>query len=232
MIERQIIAQKVKEKQIEEFVLSYLGRMSCSHIKMQRTPLGEKITVLTARPGLIVGKKGANIKYLTHQLKTRFGLENPQLEVEEISTPALDAATVAKNLMNNLQRFGPKRFKALAYRALEDSMRAGASGIEIIIGGRGVPGERAHSWRFSTGYLKKSGDISYSYMDIASEGCNLKSGTVGIKVKILHSDVKLPDDIIFKEAKQTEESKPQEQQKIPIKDAQQAEETHEKNTSP
>ncbi len=199
MIEKQIVAQKLKEKQIEDFVFSFLGRMSCSHIKMQRTPLGEKVTVYTSKPGLIVGKKGANIKSLTGFLKTKFNLENPQIEVEEIINPSLDAASVAKNLMSGLQRFGPKRFKAMAYKALDDSMKAGAAGIEVVISGRGVPGERAKSWRFSTGYLKKSGDISYSHMDIAIEGCNLQSGTVGIKVKILRPDVKLPDDITFKE---------------------------------
>ena len=220
MIERQIVAQKLKEKQIETFVFSYLGRLSCNHIKVQRTPLGEKITVFTSKPGLIVGKKGANIKYLTEHLKVKFKLENPQIEVEEIPNPALDATSVAKNLMNSMQRLGPKRFKAMAYRALDESMKAGVKGIEIVIAGRGVPGERARKWRFSTGYLKKSGDIAYNYMDLASEGCNLKSGTVGIKVKILRPDVKLPDEIKFKnemnkgEALKSETEQPKEVQQI------------------
>ena len=68
MIERQIVAQKIKEREIQEFILSYLGALSCSHIKMQRTPLGERVTVYTNKPGLIVGKKGANIKILTKML--------------------------------------------------------------------------------------------------------------------------------------------------------------------
>ncbi|MFA4887518.1 MAG: 30S ribosomal protein S3 [Candidatus Nanoarchaeia archaeon] len=204
MIEKQILAQRLKEKQIEDFVFSFLGRLSCSHIKLQRTPLGEKISVYTSRPGMIVGKRGANIKSLTTQLKTKFHLENPQIEVEEIQNPALDAASVARNLMSGFQRFGPKRFKAMAYKVLDDCMKAGAAGIEVVIGGRGVPGERAKSWRFTTGYLKKSGDIGYNHMDISIEGCNLQSGTVGIKVKILHPDVKLPDKIILKEEKKHE----------------------------
>ncbi|MBI5391724.1 30S ribosomal protein S3 [Candidatus Woesearchaeota archaeon] len=201
MIERQIINQRLKEKQIEEFVFSFLGRQSCSHIHIQRTPLGEKIIVQTAKPGLIVGKKGANIKSLTNTLRTKFHMENPQIEVEEIRNPYLDAASVARNLMSGFERFGPKRFKAMAYRAFEDTMKAGAVGIEIVISGRGVPGERAKSWRFSAGYLKKSGDISESFMDRAAEACNLRSGTVGVKVSILHPDVVLPDDIIYKEEK-------------------------------
>ena len=198
MIERQIVAQKMKEKQIEEFIFSHLGRLSCSRVQIQRTPLGEKIIVRTSKPGLIVGKKGANIKYITATLKSRFKLENPQIEVEEVTNPYLDAASVSRNLVSGLQRFGPKRFKAMAYRAIDESLKAGARGIEIVIGGRGVPGERAHSWRFSAGYLKKSGDISENFMDRSNEPCNLSSGTVGIKVSILHPDVKLPDVIEMK----------------------------------
>ncbi len=198
MIEKQIVAQRLKEKQIEDFVFSYLGKISCSHIKMQRTPLGEKISVYTSKPGLIVGKKGSKIKELTELLKNRFSMENPQLEVVEIENPSLDAASVAKALINNFERFGAKRFKAMAYSALDNSMKSGAKGIEIVVSGRGVPGERAKTWRFSVGYLKKSGDISENYMDRCYEACNLRSGTIGIKVSILHPDVVLPDDITLK----------------------------------
>ncbi|MBS3167845.1 30S ribosomal protein S3 [Candidatus Woesearchaeota archaeon] len=199
MIERQIIAEKVKEKQIQDFVFSFLGATSCSYIAMQRTPLGEKISVYTSRPGLIVGRKGANIKKLTDILKTKFNMENPQLEVLEIPNPLVDASSVSRSLITGFDRFGPKRFKAMAYKALEDAMRAGAKGIEIVISGRGVPGERAKTWRFSAGYLKKSGDVSENYMDRSYESCNLRSGTIGIKVSILHSEVVLPDDIKIRE---------------------------------
>lgn len=198
MIERQIVAQKLREKQIEKYVFSVFGRNSCSHIKMQRTPLGEKVSVYTSKPGLIVGRKGANIKKITESLRTKFSLENPELEVVEIENPYLDAATVARNLIGGFERFGPKRFKAMAYKALEEAMNAGAKGVELVISGRGIPGERAKSWRFSAGYLKKSGDISENYMDRATEACNIRSGTVGIKVSILHPEVVLPDTVRIK----------------------------------
>jgi|SRR3989344_41727 len=204
MIERQIVAQKMREKEIENFVFSVFGRQSCSHIKMQRTPLGEKVSVYTSKPGLIVGKKGANIKKVTELLKTKFSLENPQLEVVEIENPYLDAASVARNIMMGFDRFGPKRFKAMAYKALDDALKAGAKGIEIVIGGRGVPGERAKSWRFLAGYLKKSGDISENFMDRSHEACNLRSGTIGIKVSILRPEVILPDSITYKDMSKKE----------------------------
>src|SRR3989344_5350865 len=203
MIERQIVAQKFNRHQIEEFIFSFLGRLSCSHLDLQRTPLGERVIVYTAKQGLIVGRKGANIKLLTDLLKQKFNMENPQIEVAEINNPELDAVTVAKNLVGTFERFGPKRFKAIAYRALENLMKAGAKGAEIVVSGRGVPGVRAKSWRFKAGYLKKSGDVAVSQVDKAIEACNLRSGTIGIKVSILRPETILPDSI-----KEKFESKP------------------------
>jgi len=164
---------------------------------MQRTPLGEKIVIHTSRPGLIVGKKGANIKKLTKVLKTRFKMENPQIEVAEINNPDLDAQNVAEQIVTVLERFGPRRFKSTGYRSLQRIIDAGALGAEIIIAGRGLPGSRAKTWRFYSGYLKKSGDVAMSMMDYGECVANLKSGTIGIKVKILPGDAILPDQIKF-----------------------------------
>ena len=126
MIERQIVAQKMKENLIREIVFKYLGKLSCSHIELQRTPLGEKIIVYTSRPGLIVGRKGANIKEITNILKEQLKMENPQLEVSEIQNPELDAVTIAKKIVGTFERFGPKRFKAIAYKALDGVIKSGA----------------------------------------------------------------------------------------------------------
>ena len=199
MIERQIVTQKIKEEAIASYVMNFLGRLSCSRVALQRTPLGEKVIVHTSKPGLIVGKKGANIKELTRALKDEFKLENPQIEVAEIENANLDSASVAKSLVAGFERFGSKRFKAMTYKALENVMHAGALGVEIVVGGRGIPSTRAKTWRFMTGYLKKSGDISENFVDRAHESCNLKSGTIGIKVSILKPDVRLPDKIFSKE---------------------------------
>ena len=199
MIERQIIAQKIKEKQIEEFIFSYLNKASYSHTELKRTPLGEKIIIYTSRPGLVVGRRGSNIQELTLLLKKKFNMENPQIEVSEIPNPSLNVNSVAKRIVSSFEKFGPKRFKSVGYKVLEDIMKAGALGAEIVISGRGVPSTRAKSWRFLAGYLKKSGDISQNHVNKGIAVANLRSGTIGIKVKILRKDVRLPDQIIAKE---------------------------------
>ena len=198
MIERQIVAQKMKRKQIEEYVFSYLGKLSFSKLDIQRTPLGDRVLIYSSKPGLVVGKKGESIRGLTIALKDIFNMDNPQIEVVDVEQPDLDAVSMVKTMIGTFERFGPKRFKAIAYKALERIMKAGAVGAELVISGRGVPGERAKTWRFTAGYLCKSGNIAENYVDKADDSCYLRSGAVGIKVSILHPDVKLPDAINFK----------------------------------
>jgi len=199
MIERQVVQQRMKEKQVEEFITNFLAKASFSHLEFQRTPLGEKISIYTSRPGLVVGRRGSNIQELTNLLKEKFGLENPQIEVVEIENPNLSPHAVANRIVTLFQRFGPKRFKSIGYRVLEDIMKAGALGAEIVISGRGVPSTRAKSWRFKAGYLKKSGEISQSYVKRAFASADLPTGAIGIKVSILTPDVKLPDKITIKD---------------------------------
>ncbi len=209
MIERQIVSQKVRHFHIQEYIESKLGKAGYSHTDIQRTPLGEKVVIYTSHPGLVVGRKGENIRELTDNLKNRFKMENPQIEVAEIENPLFDAQLVAKIIVNSLERFGPKRFKSLGYKTLENIINAGALGAEIIIGGRGVPSVRARSWRFSAGYLKKSGNVAVTLVRKGYAVAYLKSGSVGIKVSILPPDIELPDRITFREiiSKASEEKK-------------------------
>ena len=148
MIERDIIKKKLKEFEILEYIAEVLDRPGYSHTTIQKTPLGEKVTIFTSKPGFIVGRKGANIKELTEVLKIKFGFENPQVEVSEIDNPNLNPHSVAKHIVHTFERFGPQRFKFLGYKMLDTIIQAGAIGGEIIISGRGVPSQRAKSWRF------------------------------------------------------------------------------------
>ena len=215
MIERQFISQKIKEFQIQEHIKSELAGTGFSHIEIQRTPLGEKVIIFTARPGLVVGRKGENIKKLTNLLKKRFKMENPQIEIGEISSPMLDANYVADKISATLVKFGSKRFKSIGYKTLQDILDHGALGAEIVISGK-VPSARARSWRFKAGHLKKSGDISANKVKRSIATANLKSGTVGIKVSIMTPDIIMPDRvfIIDKNAELTE--KKEETPKITI----------------
>jgi small subunit ribosomal protein S3 len=210
MIERKFVAENLKEFQIEEYMRSILGKAGISYIKLQRTPLGEKILVCASRPGIIVGKSGSNIAKLTKDLKERFGLDNPQIELLESENPMTDANIVAESIANSLERFGTARFKGIGHKAMSDIMSAGARGVEILISGK-VPSSRAKTWRFYMGYLKKSGDVAVSGVNTAYSQAKLKTGIVGVQVRIMPSTTALPDDITYisaevqdAEAKKTE----------------------------
>lgn len=196
MIERKFVAENLKEFQIEEYLRSVLGKAGLSYIKMQRTPLGEKILICSSRPGLIVGKSGSNITKLTKELKERFNLENPQIELLEEENPMMEASIIAEGIANSLERFGTARFKGIGHKALTDVMGAGARGVEILISGK-VPSSRAKKWRFYMGYLKKSGDIAVSGVDTAYSSAKLKTGLVGVQVRIMPSSTRMPDEVIF-----------------------------------
>lgn len=203
MIERKFVAQKIKEYQIQEYISNNLKNVGHSHTKMIKTPLGEKIVLYASRPGLIVGRRGQNIKELTKTLKKRFGLENPQIEISEVTDVNLDVNIVAERITNSLERFGAQKFKAIGHKVMESVMAAGALGIEIIVSGK-IPGSRAKSWRFYSGYLKKCGDIAIVGVDKAHSQAKLKTGVVGVKVSIMPPGTVLPDKVELIEEKEEE----------------------------
>lgn len=206
MIERDFISRNKVEYHIQEFVKDNLKGVGLSHVKTQRTPLGEKIIIYALRPGLIIGGGGNNIKRLTKQLKKKFNLENPQIEINEISNDNLIASVVAERIATALEKYGTMKFKGIGHKAMADVINAGAKGVEILISGK-IPSARARTWRFYQGYIKKCGQPALELVDVAYAIAELKSGIVGIKVSIMPPNAKLPDEVGIREQKEVEEKK-------------------------
>lgn len=193
MEERKTVEFKKAEFALREHIKKSLGKGKVSRVKIEYTPVGEKIIVSTSKPGLVIGRGGEKIEALTRVLKTRFKLENPHVEIDEILNPEFDAQMVADEIALGLERFGPIKFKVISYRTLQRIMNAGALGAEIRLSGK-LPGSRAKTWRFAQGYLKKTGD-SAKVVDRAQARAETKPGTVGIKVSILSPYAVLKDRI-------------------------------------
>jgi len=193
MEERKTIDLKKEEYSIRDFVKNSLGKGKVSRVTIEYTPVGEKIILSTSKPGLVIGRGGENIEKITQDLKKKFSLENPHVEIDEIQTPEFDAQMIADEIATGLENLGPLKFKVIAYKTLQKIMNKGALGAEIRISGK-VPGARSKSWRFSQGYLKKAGDTS-NIVDYALSIAQTKPGSVGIKVSILGPDVELVDKI-------------------------------------
>lgn len=187
---------------IERFVSENLKRVGHSKTKLVKTPLGEKVIIYASRPGLIVGRKGQNIKSFTKVLEKEFDLENPQIEIIEVENIHLDPNIVAENIASALEQFGTGGFKGVGHKAMADVMRAGALGVEILISGK-IPGSRAKRWRFYQGYLKKCGDSALEGVKVAYVTALLKTGTVGIQVRIMPPDLRLPDNVVIDKTQKT-----------------------------
>ncbi len=195
MEEKNVVKFKKDEFAMKEFIKNSLGRGRISKVKIEYTPVGEKIIISTHKTGLIIGRGGERIDELTRTLKARFKLENPHLEIEEVRNPEFDAQITADEIALGLERFGPLKFKVIAYRTLQKIIEAKALGAEIRLSGK-LPGARAKSWRFAQGYLKKTGE-SAKVVDTAQSRAETKPGTVGVKVGILSPDAFLNDKIII-----------------------------------
>jgi small subunit ribosomal protein S3 len=193
MEEKHIIKFKKDEFAIKEYVKAILGKGKVSKVKIEYTPIGEKVIISTNKPGLIIGKRGEKIEDLTSVLKAKFKLENPRIEIDEILKPEFDAQIIADEIALGLERLGPLKFKVIAYKNLQRIMNAGALGAEIVLGGK-LPSARAKTWRFSQGYLRKVGDTA-KVVDKAQAVAQTKPGTVGVKVSILSPTAILSDKI-------------------------------------
>ena len=95
MEERNVIKFKKEEFAVREYIKNSLGKGKISKVKIEYTPVGEKIIISTNKPGLVIGRKGDKIFELTKVLKDKFKLENPNIEIDEIMNPEFDAQIMA-----------------------------------------------------------------------------------------------------------------------------------------
>jgi small subunit ribosomal protein S3 len=197
MEEKKFINVRKEEYAIRKFVKKTFGKGKISTVKIEYTPIGEKIIVSTHKPGLVIGKRGEKIAELTEILKKKFKMENPHIDIAEITKPEFDAQLIADEIALSLERFGSLRFKAVCYKMLQRMKKAGALGAEIRASGK-LPSERAKSWRFGFGYLKKTGESS-NIVEKAESVAQTLPGVIGIKVSILSPEKKIHDQIILTE---------------------------------
>lgn len=193
-VERVFIKKGLKWAELEEFLERELEKAGYGGMELRRTPTGTRISLYVERPGLVIGRKGRSIQQLTDELGQEFGIEKPQIEVLEIDVPELSAPVMAKRVAFSLSR--GRYFRRVGYGTLRRIMQAGARGAEIVISGK-LRGEHARFERFYDGYLKKAGEPASKLVSTGFAVAKLKAGVLGVKVRIMPPDVKLPDEIGF-----------------------------------
>ncbi len=207
-LKERLVIEDVKNKlQIQEFVMDMLKNENCSQVDVRRTPLGTRIVIYTTTPGMIIGSKGSGINKIKDLLREKFGIENPQIDVQKIQNPLLDAKFVAKRLAELIEK--GYNYKKLGNVYTQKIINAGAIGCEIIFAGK-LSGEKARRERFKQGYIIKSGYPAEVYVEKASAEAIPKLGIINITVSII---VKHPERALREKLEQLGSPKKEEQEK-------------------
>ncbi|MFX1251958.1 MAG: 30S ribosomal protein S3 [Promethearchaeota archaeon] len=187
----------IQYSQIEEFLQDKLSHAGFGGIQIHKTPMGHRIEIQAERLGMVIGRRGKHIHELTEELKDRFGLDNPELDVKNLPNSSLKASVMAARLVSQIER--GFHFRRAAYSLIRRIMSAGARGVEIIVSGK-LTSQRARTESFREGFVAKCGQPADVFVDKHTTYVVLKQGLVGIKVKIMRPDAVLPDEATFLES--------------------------------
>ncbi|MEY4193670.1 MAG: hypothetical protein RLZZ226_38 [Pseudomonadota bacterium] len=173
-----------KDLKIREFLKKKLGHASISRIQINRPANNAHITLHTARPGLVIGKKGEDIDALRKEISAMMGVP-VQVNVEEIRKPELDAQLVAEGVAQQLEK--RIMFRRAMKRAVTNTLRLGAEGIKITVSGRLNGAEIARTEWYREGRVPLHtfrADIDYGFAEAKTT-----YGVIGVKVWIFKGEV-------------------------------------------
>ncbi|MBD3376555.1 30S ribosomal protein S3 [candidate division KSB1 bacterium] len=169
---------------LRRYVKNRLQRASVAKVEIGRTPKRITLTIHTARPGIVIGRKGAEVDKLKEELQRLTG-KDVQININEIKRPELDATLVAENIANQL--VGKVSFKRAMKKSMMSSMRMGAEGIRIMVSGRLGGAEMARTEQYKEGRIPLHtlrADIDY-----ATATAKTTYGSIGVKVWICKGEV-------------------------------------------
>ena len=189
--EHQFIEDGLQRTQIDEFFAEELSRAGYGGMDVAKTPMGTQIVLKAEKPGMVIGKGGKNIRKITTTLEEDFDLDDPQIDVQEVDEPDLNAQIVADRLANALERGW--YFRKAGHTTIDRIMDSGALGAEIILSGK-VTGARSRVEKFNRGYIKHNGEPAETIVDSGVGTAVMKLGTIGVRVKIIPPNAELPDD--------------------------------------
>ncbi len=201
--ERKFIRENTKRALIKNFLVKEIEGAGFGGMTIQRTPIGTRVNILVERPGMVIGKGGSKIKQLTSTIQTKFDVENPQIEIQEAGAQAaLNAQIMAEKLAEALQRGW--HFRRAGHSTVRRIMNAGAKGCQIVIAGK-LTGARHRTEKFTEGHVKYCGEVAKEVMDNGFASAKLKAGVLGVKVRIMKPDAKLPDEVKLRILEEKEE---------------------------
>lgn len=174
----------ISDLEVRDYVEQTLKTASVSRVVIERPAQTARITIHTARPGIVIGKKGEDVDKLRRTLTQKMGVP-VHINIEEIRKPDLDARLVAQNIAGQLER--RVMFRRAMKRVVQNAMRAGAEGIKVQVGGRLGGAEIARSEWYREGRVPLHtlrADIDYANYEALTT-----YGILGIKVWIFKGEI-------------------------------------------
>ncbi|MEA3291260.1 MAG: 30S ribosomal protein S3 [Pseudomonadota bacterium] len=174
----------IDDIKIRDYVMKRLGNAAVSRVVIDRPAQNLNVTVYTARPGIVIGKKGADIERLRSELAQMNGAP-VYVSVEEIRKPELDAKLVAENICQQLEK--RIMFRRAMKRAVQNAMRLGAQGVKVNVAGRLNGAEIARTEWYREGRVPLHtlrADIDYGFHE-----ANTTYGVIGVKVWVFKGEV-------------------------------------------
>jgi len=170
---------------IRDLIRRAAGRAGVSRIDVERYPGKVKVTVHTAKPGILIGRKGEGVKRIRQDLEALAG-KKIDLDIKEIKSPDIDAYLVARNITDQLER--RISYRRAMKRAIQQAMRQGAEGIKIKVAGRLSGAEMARSVWLHDGRLPLQ--TLRADIDFARAEATTTYGQIGIKVWVYKGEMK------------------------------------------
>ncbi len=170
--------------EVRDFLKKKLAGAGISKVVIERPAKNAKITIYTARPGVVIGKKGEDIESLRNELRKRMGLPDVALNIEEVRKPEVDAQLIADSITQQLEK--RIMFRRAMKRAMQNAMRLGAQGIKIMSSGRlnGIEIARTEWYREGRVPLHTlRADIDYGFSEAKTT-----YGIIGVKVWVFKGE--------------------------------------------
>jgi len=189
---RTFVHRNVERQLVKEYLLRENEAAGFGDLVFKRTPEGTKITLFAENLGRVIGRRGHHINELSRRLAADFELDNPRLDVEEITEPRLSSQVMASRLSSSLERGW--FFRRAGHSTVMNIMAAGAKGVIVILNGK-ITGARHRTQKFQAGHIKYCGETALECMDIGYSVAVKKLGTVGCTVGIMRPGITLPHEI-------------------------------------
>ena len=175
---------------LNDFLRKEISEAGFSKVEISKTPTGTKIVLHVTRPGIVIGRKGAGIKLLTEKIQTDFGYKNPQISVEEISTPELSPSVMCNRMSAHIER--GTAFRRATMWTINQIMEAGAMGVQITISGK-LRGDRSAFEKHTQGILPRAGNYAKQLVSEDVVHTQTPMGLIGIKIRIARKEKLVPE---------------------------------------